>query len=158
MARVVGSVLNVGSTDSPYYYSLVLEGLWGFTSEDFGGWVLMEPNQPILLYMRHRGVWGVWAEARLAEKFENLFPVSYWFKKPYERPFQVRLRYVIPERVDHESLDSITPLGRDELRWYGFHLDGRRRWEIKVFSEAEEIVVFERMWGEFRRRNAALSK
>lgn len=153
-ARKVGAVLNVGGTDHPYFLSLVLEGVWGVSSKEFEGWVMVEPKTPVLLYMKHRGVWGLWAEAQLVEKFANPFPVSYWFRHPYSRPFQIRLKYVFPEKVDQESLDRVVPVGREELAGFGFKVDRGGRWVLRVFRGKRDFGVFEKILSEFRRRNS----
>jgi len=158
MADGCGSIINVGSTAHPYFLSLVLEGVWGFDSVEFDNWVLLEPGLPVLLYLEHRGVWGVWVEAVLQEKFPNVFPVSYWFRKPYSRPFQLRLKYVLPERLDEEALDVVRPIKPRELVEFGLHFDRHRKWELKVFSKdkPDELKVFEAIRWELRRRNEAL--
>src|SRR5579875_26083 len=150
--RRVGAIVNVGRSSHPYYLSLILEGVWGFPSVEFEDWVLLENDTPILLFLEHRGTRGVWAAAQIAEKFPNTFPVSYWFKHPYSRPFQFRLRYILPERVDHESLDTVRPITLPELRERGF--SQHNRWEIAVFAdrypnryevfEAKKTALFKR--------------
>jgi hypothetical protein len=134
MQQSVGAIVNVGSTSNPYYMSLVLEGVWGLPAVDFDDWALLEVGTPVLLFLEHRGVRGVWVEARVIEMFPNVFPVSYWFKHPYSRPFQFRLQYVFPEKVDPEYLDSVEPVGLTELAAFGFKGGNHGGWNIVVYS------------------------
>ncbi|PSO00066.1 hypothetical protein B9Q07_04965 [Candidatus Marsarchaeota G2 archaeon ECH_B_3] len=153
--RRVGAIVNVGSTSHPYYLSLILEGVWGFPSVEFEEWALLENDTPILLFLEHRGTRGVWAAAQVVEKFPNTFPVSYWFKNPYSRPFQFRLRYTLPERVDHESLDAVKPVTIPELRDRGFSKRGG--WEIAVFADRypNRYEVFEAIKSALLERNSS---
>ncbi|PSN91801.1 hypothetical protein B9Q03_03205 [Candidatus Marsarchaeota G2 archaeon OSP_D] len=152
--RRVGAIVNVGSTSHPYYLSLILEGVWGFPSVEFEDWALLENDTPILLFLEHRGTRGIWVAAHIVEKFPNTFPVSYWFKDPYSRPFQFRLRYILPERVDHESLDTLKPITIPELRERGFSQHGR--WEIAVFADRypNRYEVFEAIKAALFKRNS----
>ncbi|MEM0119918.1 MAG: hypothetical protein QW514_07650 [Thermoprotei archaeon] len=151
--RRVGAIINVGSTSHPYYLSLILEGVWGFPSVEFEEWVLLEVDTPILLFLEHRGIRGVWVAAQVIEKFPNTFPVSYWYKNPYHRPFQFRLRYTLPERVDHESLDGVKPVTIRELYAKGF--EPRDGWEIAVFADGytNPYGVFEDIESELFEKN-----
>lgn len=169
-----GAIINVLSSRHPHFRSLLEEGLWGFRDDVKGinrsRWGRLADGCPVLIYLEHRGVRGIWLTGVVVEKFYNRRPVAYWVQNPTGFPLQVRLEFTIPRRLapspsNHfkiEWLDGVKPLRRDELAsLYGIRAFKayQDRWSLFVFGEKKLRGVtysypkFKVIMDEFEARN-----
>jgi len=161
----IGLIINTLSTSHPHFLSLIKEALWGFPDNKINRnkFNCIKENSYALLYFEHNNIKGIWAECELESKFINTYPVKYWVQNPRGYPLQVKLKFIIPERItSSKDFDNIKPIKRDELSSL-FNIPIFKapsdRWSFYLFGEERKQGItypynkFKQIVDEFEARN-----
>lgn len=166
----IGLIINTLSSTHPHFLSLIKEALWGFPDNRINRnkFNNIRENSQALLYFKHNNIRGIWAECRIKEKFINTNPVEYWSENPVGYPLQIRLEFIIPEKITSiKDFDDIKPIKRDELSSL-FNIPIFKapapadKWSLYLFGEKKGQGItylynkFEPILNEFEARNKSI--